>query len=161
MKWHIVKAVFFFNKQIRYRAPSEKWCFLCFCESQSGSRGQMPLSCGLHINAFMLIYSFTRGIHVLFCFKLIFLSLSWCLQMLIKAVCVDVCASSSSSSPFIPSVLTFSPNEAATLGSHVSCHRQSCSPDTGWEMQPAGTVNYINILIYYLFKFKCVWLCTF
>lgn len=80
----------------------------------------------------------------------IFSSLFWCLQMLMKAVYVDVCASSSSSSsPFIPLVLTFTPYEA--LGSHVSCYRQAVHLTLGGKCSlpgPVGIVNYITILIY-------------
>lgn len=73
----------------------------------------------------------------------IFVSLFWCLQMLLKAVGVGICASSSS--PFMSSELTFSPNEAATFGSHVSCHKQSVPQTPAGKCSLPGSDGIISI----------------
>lgn len=72
--------------------------------------------------------------------------------MLINSVGVDVFASSSSSSPSIPSVLTFTPYEAATLGSHVSCYRQAVYRTLGGKYilpGPVGIGDCIAVLMYW------------
>lgn len=110
----------------------------------------MPLSHGLNINFNLQTLADTRNPY-LFCMDYNYKFLFWCLQMHMNAVCVYVCASSSSSSPFIPSVLTFSPNEAATFGSHVSCHEQSVHWTLAGKCSLPGSdgiINSIPVLIY-------------
>lgn len=55
----------------------------------------------------------------------------------------------SSSSAFIPWVLTFTPYEAATLGSHVSCYRQAVYETLAGACSlpgPNGTLNCVAVV---------------
>lgn len=90
---------------------------------------------------------FSHGLHMDMSFLFLLLDFGY-LQVLINVF-------ASSSSAFIPWVMTFSPYEAATLGSRVSCYRQAvCKTLAGACRLPAptGTLNCAAVVVQWFLR---------